>query len=304
MFLDDLRADLDEIDRLGLVRQRRSQQSPCGPHVLRDGRRYLSFCSNDYLGLAAAPELGEALAEGARRWGAGAGASHLVSGHYTAHDDLEQALAEFCGCQRAISFSTGYMANLAAVGTLAARGDAIFADRLNHASLVDGALLSRARLSRYPHRDLDHLAHLLATTPARRRLIVSDTVFSMDGDLAPVPQLLELADRHDALLVLDDAHGLGVLGPQGRGTLAHFELASPRIVLIGTLGKAAGLAGAFVAGNLSVIEWLVQKARSYIFTTAAPIRSAPRCRRWWRDCAGAWAPAAGNWRTRRHRSSR
>ncbi|MCB1916221.1 MAG: 8-amino-7-oxononanoate synthase [Rhodocyclaceae bacterium] len=270
MFIDDLRADLDEIDRLGLVRHRRSQQSPCGPHVLRDGREYLSFCSNDYLGLAAAPALVDALAEGARHWGAGAGASHLVSGHYAVHDELERALASFCGCERAISFSTGYMANLAAVGTLAGRSDAIFADRLNHASLVDGALLSRARLCRYPHLDLDHLAHQLATTPARRRLIVSDTVFSMDGDLAPVPQLLELAERHDALLVLDDAHGLGVLGPEGRGSLAHFDLVSPRLVLIGTLGKAAGLAGAFVAGQADVIEWLLQKARSYIFTTAAP----------------------------------
>ncbi|MCB1927389.1 MAG: 8-amino-7-oxononanoate synthase [Rhodocyclaceae bacterium] len=270
MFIDDLRADLDEIDRLGLARRRRALGSPCGPRVQRDGREYLSFCSNDYLGLAADPALRTAIAEGARQWGAGSGASHLVSGHYTIHDALESALAAFCGCERAISFSTGYMANLAAVATLAGRGDAVFADRLNHASLVDGALLSRARLCRYPHTDLEQLARMLQTTPARRRLIVSDTVFSMDGDLAPLPGLLELAERHDALLILDDAHGLGVLGPEGRGSLAHFGLCSPRVVLIGTLGKAAGLAGAFVAGDSRVIEWLVQRARSYIFTTAAP----------------------------------
>ncbi|MCB1895572.1 MAG: 8-amino-7-oxononanoate synthase [Zoogloeaceae bacterium] len=270
MFIDDLRADLDEIDRLGLTRRRRALGSPCGPRVQRDGREYLSFCSNDYLGLAADPALRAAIADGAQQWGAGAGASHLVSGHYAAHDVLESALAAFCGCERAISFSTGYMANLAAVATLAGRGDAIFADRLNHASLVDGALLSRARLCRYPHTDLSQLARLLETTPARRRVIVSDTVFSMDGDLAPLPGLLDLAERHDALLILDDAHGLGVLGPEGRGSLAHFDLCSPRVVLIGTLGKAAGLAGAFIAGDGRVIEWLVQRARSYIFTTAAP----------------------------------
>jgi len=270
MFLDELRADLEEIGRRDLTRVRRPLDSPCGTRVVSDGREYLSFCSNDYLGFAADDRLREALAEGARRWGAGSGASHLVSGHYRVHDELEVRLAEFCGCRRAIGFSTGYMANLAAVSTLAGRGDAIFADRLNHASLVDGALLSRAELFRYPHLDLDSLEARLARTQARRKLIVSDTVFSMDGDLAPLPALLELAERHDALLVLDDAHGLGVLGPEGRGALAEFGLASPRIVLIGTLGKAAGLAGAFVAGDAAVIEWLIQKARSYIFTTAAP----------------------------------
>jgi len=270
MFLDELRTDLDEIGRRDLTRVRRPLDGPCGTRVHSAGRDYLSFCSNDYLGLAADERLRDALADGARRWGAGSGASHLVSGHYRIHDELEAQLAEFCGGQRAISFSTGYMANLAALSALAGRGDAIFADRLNHASLVDGALLSRADLVRYPHLDMAALEARLAGTRARRKLIVSDTVFSMDGDLAPLPALLELAERHDALLVLDDAHGLGVLGPQGRGALAAFGLASPRIVLVGTLGKAAGLAGAFVAGDATVIEWLIQKARSYIFTTAAP----------------------------------
>lgn len=270
MFLQDLRDGLAEIDRNDLRRVRRTVDSPCGTRVWLEGREFLAFCSNDYLGLAADSRLALALAEGARRWGAGAGASHLVSGHYAVHDDLERALADWTGCERTLGFSTGYMANIAALSALAGRGDAIFADRLNHASLVDGALLSRAELIRYRHLDLDHLAGLLSRSPARRKLIVSDTVFSMDGDLAPVAKLLALAERHDALLVLDDAHGLGVLGPQGAGALADAAVSSERIVLVGTLGKAAGLAGAFVGGSDTVIEWLMQKARSYIFTTAAP----------------------------------
>ncbi|MCB1887033.1 MAG: 8-amino-7-oxononanoate synthase [Rhodocyclaceae bacterium] len=270
MYLQDLRDDLVELDRQSLRRARRTLETPCGPHARVDGAPCLAFCSNDYLGLAGDPRLAEALAEGAARWGAGSGASHLVSGHYAAHDQLEAELAAWCGCDRSLSFSTGYMANLAAVSALAGRGDAIFADRLNHASLVDGALLSGATFKRYPHRDTAALEAALAASSARHKLIVSDTVFSMDGDVAPLPALLDLAERHDALLLLDDAHGLGVLGPEGAGALAHFGLRSERIVLVGTLGKAAGLAGAFVAGSQTVIEWLLQKARSYIFTTAAP----------------------------------
>jgi len=270
MFLQDLRDGLAEIDRQSLRRVRRSVETPCGPRVRVDGRSMLAFCSNDYLGLAGDERLASAVAEGASRWGAGSGASHLVSGHYGVHERLEEALAAWCGCERSLSFSTGYMANLAAVSALAGRGDVIFADRLNHASLVDGALLSGATLKRYAHRDMVALATALEASSARHKLIVSDTVFSMDGDLAPVGTLLALAERHDALLLLDDAHGLGVLGPQGAGTLAHCGLSSERIVLVGTLGKAAGLAGAFVAGSATVIEWLLQRARSYIFTTAAP----------------------------------
>lgn len=270
MLIDDLRSDLAELDRQGLRRVRRTQQGPCRPHARVDGAALLSFCSNDYLGLAGDPRLAEALAEGARTWGAGAGASHLVSGHYQVHEELERELAEFVGCERALSFATGFLANVGTVAALVGRGDAVFADRLNHASLVDGALLSRAEFARYPHLDLDALELQLDASSARRKLIVTDSVFSMDGDLAPLPALLALAERHDALLMIDDAHGLGVLGPQGRGALAHFGLASPRIVYVGTLGKAAGLAGAFVAGHAVVVEWLLQKTRSYIYTTAAP----------------------------------
>jgi 8-amino-7-oxononanoate synthase len=235
-----------------------------------DGRSLLSFCSNDYLGLANDPALVEAACAGARAWGVGSGASHLVSGHLGAHAVLEEKLAAFTGFARALLFSTGYLANLGIVPALVGRHDAVFADRLNHASLIDAVQLSRADSQRYPHGDLTALERLLAASPARRKLILSDAVFSMDGDLAPLPGLLALAERFDAWLVVDDAHGFGVLGRQGRGSLDHFNLpAARRLVYMGTLGKAAGAAGAFVAGDATVIEWLEQRARSYIFTTAA-----------------------------------
>lgn len=230
----------------------------------------LAFASNDYLGLANHPALIEAAAVGARRWGVGAGASHLVSGHSEVHQALEDELARFVGCESALVFSTGYMANIAVMPALLGRDDEIFADRLNHASLVDGALLSRATMRRYAHNDMAALDAMLATSTASGKLIVSDAVFSMDGDIAPLPHLLWLAEKYDAWLLLDDAHGFGVLGPQGRGSLAEAGLHSDRIILMGTLGKAAGVAGAFVAGNRVLIEWLIQKSRSYIFTTAVP----------------------------------
>jgi len=185
MLRDQLLADLADLDSQALRRVRRSLDTPCGPHPVVDGRPMLAFCSNDYLGLAGDPALAAALQAGVSRWGAGSGASHLVSGHYTVHDELEARLAEFVGCQRALYFTTGYMANCGVTPALVGRGDAIFADRLNHASLVDGALLSRAELHRYPHGDVAALENLLAASPARRKLIVSDAVFSMDGDLAP-----------------------------------------------------------------------------------------------------------------------
>jgi 8-amino-7-oxononanoate synthase len=202
----------------------------------------------------------------------GSGASHLLSGHFAAHEALEQALAGFvapCAGARALTFSTGYLANLAIVSALADRDTVVFADRLNHACLNDGVLLARARLVRHAHGDADALAARLVATPARRRLIATDAVFSMDGDVAPLARMLDLAERYDALLVVDDAHGFGVLG-DGRGTLAHLGLASPRLVCMGTLGKAAGVAGAFVAAHPLVIETLVQAARPYVYTTAAP----------------------------------
>ena len=272
--LEQLRRGLAELDGAALRRRRRSNALPCAPAAQVDGRAVLAFGSNDYLGLAAEPALATALAEGAARWGAGSGASHLVTGHYAVHDELERALAAFVGTERALYFSTGYMANSGVIPALVGRGDAVFADRLNHASLVDGMLLSRATLQRYPHVDLAALERLLGGSSAPRKLIVTDSVFSMDGDVAPLAALLELAIRHDAWLLVDDAHGFGVLGPDGRGAVAEAGLDTHpeawRIIYVGTLGKAAGVAGAFVAGHADLIEWLVQKARTYIFTTGAP----------------------------------
>ncbi|WP_114649618.1 8-amino-7-oxononanoate synthase [Pseudothauera hydrothermalis] len=270
MLLDRLQADLATLNEQALRRVRRTLDTPCGPHATVDGREILAFCSNDYLGLAGHPQLVCALAAGAQRWGAGSGASHLVSGHYRVHDELEARLAAFVGMDSALYLSTGYMANLGVLPALLGRGDAVFADRLNHASLVDGALLSRASLRRYPHGDVEALTRLLETSDAPCKAIVTDSVFSMDGDLAPLTELLALAERHDCWLIVDDAHGFGVLGPQGRGALAAAGLASWRLIYIGTLGKAAGLAGAFVAGQRDVLAWLLQKMRTYIFTTGAP----------------------------------
>ncbi len=243
---------LQDLRERSLLRRRRSVESACGPELVVDGRRLLAFASNDYLGLAADPALIDAAREGAGRYGVGAGASPLISGHY------------------ALYFSTGFMANLGVVTSLAGHNDAVFSDQLNHASLIDGIRLSGAEKYIYPHRDLAALEAMLSTCSAANKLVVSDAVFGMDGDLAPLPELLELCQRHDALLVVDDAHGFGVQGPQGRGSLAKFGIAAPRVVYVGTLGKAAGVAGAFAAGSDEVIEWLLQSARSYIFTTGAP----------------------------------
>ncbi len=256
----------------GLWRTRRTLGSPQGARVVVDGCERIAFASNDYLGLANDPAVVAAARDAAMQWGAGAGASHLLSGHFAPHAALETALADWirpCDGARALTFSSGYLANLAILTALAGRGAAIFADRLNHACLTDGALLSRADLVRYPHGDVERLAAALAASSAARKLITTDAVFSMDGDLAPLPRLLELAQAHEAWLVVDDAHGFGVLGG-GRGTLAHFGIADERIVYMGTLGKAAGVAGAFVAAHDAVIETLVQTARPYVFTTAAP----------------------------------
>lgn len=271
MIPKDIEDGLAALDHQHLRRHRRVTDTPVGPRMTADGKSLLAFCSNDYLGLANHPWIVEALCEGARRWGAGSGASHLVSGHLRPHEELEERLAEFAGLPRALCFSSGYLANLSVAPTLVGRGDAIFADRSNHASLIDAALASGAEHKRYAHNDTTALEKLLRTSTAKRKLILTDAVFSMDGDLADLPRLFELAERHDAWLVVDDAHGFGVLGEQGRGSLSHFGLpVSPRIVYVGTFGKAAGVAGAFVAGDTRVIEWLMQKARGYIFTTAAP----------------------------------
>ena len=271
--LSDLSARLAGLEAESLRRTRRRLDSPQGVCVTIDGRDCVSFCSNDYLGLAAHPGIVRAVTEGARRHGTGAGASHLLTGHSDAHEALEQALARFSGFPAALLFSTGYMANLGVATALLGRGDAVFGDRLNHACLNDGALLSRATFHRHPHGDLAALERQLAGSQARVRMIMVDGVFSMDGDIAPLPALLELAARFDAWLLVDDAHGFGVLG-EGRGCLAHFGIdpaeVLDRVIYMGTLGKAAGVFGAFVAAAPEVIDTLVQSARTYVFTTALP----------------------------------
>ncbi len=265
----DLSVRLDQLRVAQLYRRRRVQTSPQCPQAIVDGRRLLSFCSNDYLGLANHPAVIAALQQGAERWGVGSGAAHLVTGHSSAHQRLEEALAAFTGRPRALLFSTGYMANLGVITALSERKDIVFEDRLNHASLLDGALLSRATLRRYPHADPVALSRLLDQNGAR--LIATDGVFSMDGDLAPLPELALTARKAGAWLLVDDAHGLGVLGRGGRGSLDHFGLDAEEVhVLMGTLGKAFGTFGAFVAGSEELVETLIQLARSYIFTTASP----------------------------------
>ncbi|MDO8813036.1 MAG: 8-amino-7-oxononanoate synthase [Gallionella sp.] len=266
----ELQNELDERAVRGLLRSRRTLDSPQSPHIIVDGKPYLAFCSNDYLGLANHPQLIAALQQGAQQWGAGAGAAHLVSGHSAAHHRLEQELAAFVGKPAALLFSTGYMANLGAVQALVGKGDTVFADKLNHASLNDAMLLSRAAVKRYRHNDIGQLAVLLEKTHSGRKLIITDAVFSMDGDLAPLPELLALCEQYDAWLLADDAHGFGVLGEQGRGSLAHCGIASERIIYMATLGKAAGVFGAFVAAERVVIDTLVNHARSYVYTTATP----------------------------------
>lgn len=267
----DLGRELAKLDAAHLKRLRRTPENPCGPEMVLEGRTFVAFASNDYLGLANDPALKTGAIAAIEAWGVGAGASQLVSGRLGIFDELEQRLAEFAQREAALFFPSGFQANLGVLTALADRHDVIFADRVNHASLIDGALLSRAQHVRYQHTDVDDLKHKLDSTPVAAdgtRLIVTDSVFSMDGDEAPLARLLELAERYDAWLIVDDAHGLGVLGPQGRGSIADAGLPPhPNLIMIGTLGKAAGVSGAFVAGQRNVIEWLIQRARSYIYTT-------------------------------------
>jgi len=321
MPFSQLQLELDERAAAGLLRQRRTLERPQQPHIVVEGKPYLSFCSNDYLGLANHPRLIAALQEGARQWGAGAGSAHLVNGHFSPHQQLEDELAAFVGKPAALLFSTGYMANLGVIQALTGRGDTVFADKLNHASLNDAMRLSRAHVKRYRHNDLVQLAALLAETHTGRKLVCTDAVFSMDGDAAPLPELLALCEQYDAWLYVDDAHGFGVLGEQGRGSLnpppaplfqsgehdtdvdiskvedgrfvdnSSFskvaddgEVDNPplkkggrgdlgdfsRIIYMATLGKAAGVFGAFVAAEPAVINYLINQAHSYVYTTAAP----------------------------------
>ncbi|MDX1657035.1 MAG: 8-amino-7-oxononanoate synthase [Candidatus Competibacteraceae bacterium] len=268
--MKDLTAELARLRDRDLYRSRRVLDAPQGPLVRIDGRDYLAFCSNDYLGLAADPRPAAAFRLAAERYGVGAGAAHLVNGHSREHHALEEELADFTGRPRALLFSTGYMANLGVMAALCGRGDTVLEDRLNHASLLDGGLLSGARLLRYAHADPQSLAARLEQA-AGEVLVATDGVFSMDGDLAPLGELASLARKHGAWLLVDDAHGLGVLGREGRGSLEQLALDVEQVpILMGTLGKALGTGGAFVAGSQALIEYLIQKARTYIFTTAAP----------------------------------
>ncbi len=273
--IQQLEHQLQALDNASLLRRRRTAETACTPPMQVDGQAMLAFCSNDYLGLAAHPRIVAALQEGATLYGAGSGASHLISGHSQAHALLEQrlanALSPYLTSARALYFCTGYMANLAILTALAAADShtEIFSEQHNHASLIDGARLSKATVTIYPHSDTMALADLLNASTASNKIVVTDSVFSMDGDLAPLPDLLALCQQHDAWLVIDDAHGFGTLGARGLGALEHFQLQTPHIIYMGTLGKAAGVGGAFVAAHTSVIEWLIQRARPYIYTTAA-----------------------------------
>jgi len=270
-----LTAALEQRRAQSLYRSRRVSEGPQGATLKVDGREVVNFCSNDYLGLANHPKVIAAFKQGAEQYGVGSGASHLINGHTNAHHILEEELADFVGRPRALLFSTGYMANLGVLTALVGSGDVVMQDRLNHASLIDAGLLSGARCQRYLHADTnslnEHLTKLKNKQKNGRRLIITDGVFSMDGDLAPLAELAGTARQQDAWLMVDDAHGLGVLGEGGRGTVNHFQLNNEQVpMLMGTLGKAFGTFGAFVAGSEALIETLIQHARSYIYTTALP----------------------------------
>jgi 8-amino-7-oxononanoate synthase len=277
--MKDLSVNLQARRADDLYRRRQILDGPQGVVVRIDGSSYLSFCSNDYLGLANHPEVVAAFHRGLDEYGAGSGAAHLISGHSRAHHALEEELADFVARPRALLFSTGYMANLGVVSALVGHGDRVYQDHANHASLLDGARLSGARLIRYRHGDCEDLERRLAGAPAGEQLVATDGVFSMDGDLAPLEPLARTAARHAAWLLVDDAHGLGVIGPGGRGTLAHCGLDHAQVpILMGTLGKAFGTFGAFVAGSDELIETLIQEARTYIYTTAPPPAMATAAR--------------------------
>ncbi len=269
--MKDISAFLAQRKHASLHRHRLTLNTPQGAHIAVEGRSYISFCSNDYLGLANDPRLIKALKHGADKFGVSSGSAHLISGHSMAHHQLELALADFVGYERVLLFSTGYMANLGVITALVDRKEALFQDKLNHASLIDAARLAQATLKRYLHGDASSLKQQMATVNDNStHLVVTDGVFSMDGDLAPLVELSKVCHQNNGLLVVDDAHGLGVIGKQGRGTASHFGLASAPPILIGTFGKAFGTFGAFVAASDEIIEMLIQLARTYIYTTALP----------------------------------
>jgi len=278
--MEFLRDELAALKAAGLYRGRRVVDGPPGAHLTVDGREMICFCSNNYLGLAADPRVQRAAAEAIEQDGTGAGASRLLSGTMPRHVGLEAALAQSKGTEAALVFPTGYMANVGAISALIGREDLVLMDRLNHASLIDGCRLSGARLRVYPHRDVARLEGLLQQADGfRRRLVITDSVFSMDGDVAPLPEILEVTRRHEAMLMVDDAHGTGVLGPTGRGVLEHFGLEGQVPIVMGTLSKALGSLGGFIAGSQELIDYLRNRARAFIYTTGLP----PAC------CAAALA---------------
>ncbi len=268
----DLKSELVKRREAGLYRSRRVTGSAQSVHCVIDGGPVLSFCSNDYLGLANHPDIKKAFIDAVGTYGVGSGAAHLINGHSQLHHDCEQRLAEFTGRDRALLFSNGYMANLAIASTLTGRHDTIFQDKLNHASLIDAAKLSGTRSQRYRHNDLEQLENLLQNSQSdNRKLIMTDAVFSMDGDCADLLRISELCECYDACCMVDDAHGFGVFGERGGGLLEKLRLDQRQVpILMATLGKAVGTAGAFVAGSEELIETLIQQARPYIYTTAAP----------------------------------
>ena len=266
-----LQAQLDQRHKQFLYRHRTNVASGCDSVVQVEGKSLVNFCSNDYLGLAGHPDIAAALKSAIDQYGTGSGASHLISGHSTAHQQLEEQLAEFTGRPRALLFSTGYMANMGVINALVGRHDLVLEDQLNHASLLDGGHLSRADYKRYKHNNMQQLDYLLEQSTASRKLIVTDGVFSMDGDLAPLPEMSALAAQHSGWLMVDDAHGMGVLGATGGGIVEQQGLTVEQVpVLMGTLGKSFGTFGAFIAGSEALIETLIQFARTYIYTTALP----------------------------------
>ena len=266
----DLQDRLDELKGLGLYRRMRMVSGPQGPRVVLDGTPVLLLCSNNYLGLADHPRVREAAADAAMRWGAGTGASRLVSGNMTLHRRLEERLASFKGTQSAVLFGSGYLANLGVIPALARRGEIVFADELNHASTADGCRLAGAEVFAYRHGDVEHLAWGLRNADGRGALIATDGVFSMDGDVAPLEEIVELARRHDVRVMVDDAHGDGTLGPGGRGTIAEAGLDGEVDVIVGTLGKAFGSYGAYVACDDPMARYLVNSARTLMFSTGLP----------------------------------
>lgn len=266
-----LQAQLDQRHKQFLYRHRTNVASGCDSVLQVEGKSLVNFCSNDYLGLAGHPDIAAALKSAVDQYGTGSGASHLISGHSTAHQQLEEQLAEFTGRPRALLFSTGYMANMGVINALVGRHDLVLEDQLNHASLLDGGHLSRADYKRYKHNNMQQLDYLLEQSTASRKLIVTDGVFSMDGDLAPLPEMSALAAQHSGWLMVDDAHGMGVLGATGGGIVEQQGLTVEQVpVLMGTLGKSFGTFGAFIAGSEALIETLIQFARTYIYTTALP----------------------------------